>query len=267
MFKKNEVNNEGLNQVKKQLSKSTSYNKQAISNVIDIAKDILTENTSHVYTQQHPIFNYLKIFTDDIQNQLAIDLLKNGGDYISNQKIERYDIVDAYYHSIDKILFKDLYEKSKSYDIEDLNVLNGKSPMITKIWNTKRIANNIKGIGRGFMEKIYYNNGIEKENAFNYSSINHMAKYFYPLGVTMVYNGNHSIFSGMNKSEGEIKVKELYDVSYLYDIFYFDGKYLINKETREKHQIYFEIGAIFEIGRLLIDRPEVFDSNIQTILT
>jgi len=113
------------------------------------------------------------------------------------------------------------------------------------------------------MNKHFYNNGVKKENVFKFDKINHMAQYFYPLGITYVYNGNHSIFSGMNKGEGNIKVNTLFDVSYLYKYFYFDGTYLNNRKTQEKHKIYFEIGVLFEIGRLLLEHPEVFEDEIQ----
>lgn len=56
----------------------------------------------------------------------------------------------------------------------------------------------------------------------------------------------------MNKGEGYICPNEVYDVSYLYNIYYFDGTYLINKHTEDRNEILFEIGSIFEIGRLLL---------------
>uniref|UniRef100_UPI00352262FD DUF6710 family protein n=1 Tax=Staphylococcus haemolyticus TaxID=1283 RepID=UPI00352262FD len=81
-----------------------------------------------------------------------------------------------------------------------------------------------------------------------------------------IYNGNHSISAGLNKSEGYIVIDAVIDISYLYDIYEFDGKYLINKQTNEKEEIYFEFGAIFEIGRLILDKKAVFSEAVQNII-
>ena len=76
-----------------------------------------------------------------------------------------------------------------------------------------------------------------------------MATYIFPIGLTIVYNGNHSTLSGILKGEGTIQANQTYDY------MYFDGIYFKNKMNDEK--LYkvarFEIGALYEIGRILAE--------------
>lgn len=73
--------------------------------------------------------------------------------------------------------------------------------------------------------------------------------------MAIVYNGNHSILSGILKGEGVIQANQTYDLEPTYDYMYFDGVYFRNKDNDEV--IYkvrrFEIGILYEIGRLLAE--------------
>lgn len=239
-----------------------------LDNVLKTAERILDENYSQmVYTEQHPIFSYIKVFTDAIQNQLAVEIIKNGRDNVEIQKGHYFNTVDALNHSINSILFKNLYSLSNRYKASDLKISNGKDPILTSIWESDRIVDNMSNIGKGMMEKASFENGVKKENTFKFDSMNHLSRYIYPWGITQVNNGNHSIFSGMNKGEGYICPNEVYDVSYLYNIYYFDGTYLINKHTEDRNEILFEIGSIFEIGRLLLlNYPQVFSKTVKDLV-
>ena len=79
-----------------------------------------------------------------------------------------------------------------------------------------------------------------------------MATYIYPIGVTIVYNGNHSTLSGILKGEGMIQAKDTYDLSPTYNYMYFDGMYFRHKFNHSiLHKVKrFEIGALYEIGRI-----------------
>lgn len=110
-------------------------------------------------------------------------------------------------------------------------------------WSEERFINALLKIGKNV------------GNKFEYKKINHMATYIYPLGLAIVYNGNHSILSGILKGEGVIQANQTYDLEPTYDYMYFDGVYFRNKDNDEV--IYkvrrFEIGILYEIGRLLAE--------------
>ena len=61
--------------------------------------------------------------------------------------------------------------------------------------------------------------------------------------------------SGILKGEGKIQANQTYDLVPTYDYMYFDGIYFRNKMNDEK--LYkvarFEIGALYEIGRILAE--------------
>lgn len=110
-------------------------------------------------------------------------------------------------------------------------------------WNKQRFVDALLNIGQNV------------GNSFEYDKTNHMATYIFPIGLTIVYNGNHSSLSGILKGEGTIQANQTYDLVPTYDYMYFDGIYFRNKINDEK--LYkverFEIGALYEIGRLLAE--------------
>lgn len=78
------------------------------------------------------------------------------------------------------------------------------------------------------------------------------------MGIYYIYNGNHSTNAGIVNSDGTIQVEEYLDISYLYDEYKFDGEYLSNiNNSHERIPLLFELGVLFEIGRLLLERKEL----------
>lgn len=262
------VTNKYLMRLRAIQERDEKLKERQLDRVLGTAMRILEENHSQmVYTEQHPIFSYIKVFTDAIQNQLAVEIIKNGRDNVEIKEGHYFNTVDALNHSINSILFENLYSLSNRYKTRDLKIINGKDPILTSIWESDCIVDNMSNIGKGMMEKSSFENGAKRENTFKFDSGNHASRYIYPWGITQVYNGNHSIFSGMNKGEGYIYPNEVCDVSYLYSIYYFDGTYLFNRHTEERNEVFFEIGAIFEIGRiLLLDYPHVFSETVRELV-
>ena len=87
---------------------------------------------------------------------------------------------------------------------------------------------------------------------------NHCVDLWVPLGVSIVNEGNHSIFTGGIKRTGILKIAPgsnhmVYDISGLYNMIFFDGIYYKWMETSDiiAKAANFEFGCIFEIGRLM----------------
>lgn len=141
-------------------------------------------------------------------------------------------------------------------------------PVISGVWRSDRLINALKIIGKDVKEKNNFlleisEPYVDKTYDFEEDTLNHFATYLFPLGMVWVQNGNHSINAGILKSEGEINVKEVYDMRFMYDHYSFDGTYLTNSKYDEKIEIQFEFGALFEIGRILLDYPELFPKEIK----
>lgn len=103
-------------------------------------------------------------------------------------------------------------------------------------WNRRRMRDNIKNI---FMRK------------FEFDESNHKAYYFSPVNICYVYNGNHSIASGVVYKKGYITAEEC-DVSRLFDHVYTDGLYWYNSHNNQvlDNLFDFRIGIIYEISKL-----------------
>lgn len=84
-------------------------------------------------------------------------------------------------------------------------------------WNEGRFTNALSNIG------------TDVKNPFKFDKNNHFVSYIYPLGITIVDNGNHSLLTGVLKSEGVIYPIQTYDITGCYELFYFDGAYYKEK--------------------------------------
>ena len=139
------------------------------------------------------------------------------------------DVQSIYKDIGEHLINSDKLNNSKSFELgeSNINIDLSKDAILVCAWNKERFVN----------------------------AINHMATYIYPIGLTIVYNGNHSTLSGILKGEGTIQANQTYDLVPTYDYMYFDGIYFRNKMNDEK--LYkvarFEIGALYEIGRILAE--------------
>jgi len=95
----------------------------------------------------------------------------------------------------------------------------------------------------------------------------HGISVYLPIGVSITYNGNHSIASGMLKRDGgKIRINDMsnvFDISPLIDYMYFDGVNYNRKkdETTLFEAGSFEFGCIFELGRIIMDRRISFSAS------
>ena len=104
--------------------------------------------------------------------------------------------VQSIYKDIGEYLINsDKLNNSKSFELgeSNINIDLSKDAILVCAWNKERFVNALLNIGQNV------------GNLFEYDKINHMATYIYPIGLTIVYNGNHSTLSGILKGEGTIQ--------------------------------------------------------------
>ena len=83
--------------------------------------------------------------------------------------------------------------------------------------------------------------------------INHIILYSYPLNITWVHNGNHSIIQGILRGEGHLEANEIIDLSPIIELIAFNGVNWLdisNGRVLGKPR-YQEFGIAWEIGRLI----------------
>lgn len=220
----------------------------------------------------HPIFSFIKQITDyltlessleayvrnDLQLPRSLEDIFIAADIYSNfKKIEQTLLVSPHNDDID-------YYKDSGYKIIplDFSINLSNSPIIINPWKIERTSDALIGIS------IESN----KFDAKRYSGniINH---YYYPLGCTICFNGNHSQYSAKLKGTGTTIIKEIVNIESLYKYVTFDGtKFIYNfpndeiemfpKEDEIKNMNEFYGGVLFEVGRMLIERKELFPEEV-----
>lgn len=178
------------------------------------------------------IFNIVKIYTDKINFQLNEDT-------ITGKRFEG----ERYYPLGD--FFED-YSKPSAIKLEmPFTISLARDPVLTEIWTPRSHAETLNNVATP-------TNPWMQQNGHHF----HL---FLPMGVTVVYNGNHSANCEIIKGEGELTFdleatgkSKIYDMSHLYRDYYYDGT-----DFRSKTDIFFRVpgsfesGCIFEIGRVI----------------
>lgn len=215
-----------------------------LGNIKDFTMRLIGNEFSHDKNNMHSIFSFIKILSDKIVLDGVCSLIKNYENCYTKEKCTedaslntfmslRYEGKNDY-----RGLFSiSNYQKriEKEYKIE-----LSTCPVIVVPWEFTRLANAISKFGT-------YDNEWEEDK------INHFSILYLPIGITMLWNGTHSGFCGMLKSQGTITAKEVYDITELYSRIYFDGIYY--RQSADDEIICkapsFEFGCVFEIGRLI----------------
>lgn len=169
------------------------------------------------------IFTIVKLYADKIN-------ISNNIDKISGNYERHYD----------KYLFN---MENQIFISETFNVELGKDPILPLIWNRERLISCLDEVGT-------------ISNPWKKHILNHRYHLFLPMGLTVVYNGNHSVNSGIIKKVGMLDYNfesdNIFDISHLYQDVYYDGTfYRLSHKNKKLVQTPFEYGCLFEIGRIL----------------
>lgn len=215
------------------INKKNEDMKRHLQSIIAIAQNII-DKSEMSGDFLHPIYRYINALGSLVLQRLLMQLF-------TGQEVDHVDV-----------LFYDLchYIKNENYISDCATIKNNEkisislkdNLVIPVAWNISRFETAITGIG------------TDCGNQFEFQKSNHMSKLFLPIGVTIVHNGNHSILSGILKREGVIHPTEIVNLASLYGKIKFDGLYYRDIDSNQVIQEVnnFELGAIYEIGRLLI---------------
>lgn len=250
-YKKNEVDVES----KTRRRDDMNYQKM-FDQIISDAKSILN-NDKLKEEKVHPIFSYIKLFTDFVTYDVAINSFNerksNATDLfkIFNNNKDCKQILTLFEIESDK----DFYDTKEFYGIKEYIRFNFSStPIIINPWHSERIATNIQ-------DRETLNNPFD---CSKYSS-NIQNYYVYPLGFVISCGGNHSQLAAKIKGNSQSIVRIVYDCTGMYAKVTKAEK---EKELKTVDNVYSFINIVlFEIGRLLLNHPDIFPENIQTAIT
>ncbi len=206
-----------------------------LKSILNIAQSFIDKSSASDECTSQPIYRYINAIGLSVLQKLLMQLF-------TGQKVDRIDSLFfdlCRYYQIDNQTYAMLYTKTD--DNRNVEISLKDDLVIPVAWNISRFVENLSRIGS------------DCDNPFMFKSNNHMSTLFLPIGVTLVRNGNHSILSGIIKREGIIFPTEVIDLSTLYDSFMFDGTYYRDMKSNKiiRKVAYFELGVIYEIGRLL----------------
>lgn len=88
---------------------------------------------------------------------------------------------------------------------------------------------------------------------------NHDVNLFLPWGLIFVRSGNHSISSGILSGEGDLTIKRVYNMSFLYDVFDTDGTAFYYKDgtiASVSPSLWFSV--IYEVSKFFSNRDPVY---------
>ena len=207
--------------------------KEKLNKVLEVASQIIDQNDNKD-VRKHPIYSLIKSMVKYHLYDIVRALYE--GDVVP--------YVDSLYNNVGAYLLNsDILKNIKIYNEREsgIDIDLAKNAVLVCAWNRERFVDAVLNIGE--------NGG----KSFEYDKINHRSAYIYPIGLTIVYNGNHSILSGILNGEGFIRANETYDLMPTYEYMYFDGMYFRTKNgDRILYKVdRFELGALYEIGRIL----------------
>ncbi|WP_158407250.1 DUF6710 family protein [Dehalobacter restrictus] len=217
------------------INKKNEDRKKQLKSILGIAQRIIDKSeTSDNFL--HPIYRYINGIGLSVLQRLLMQLF-------TGQEVDDVEVL-----FID--LGRDVKDNNNEYIYKSVSIENNgemsislKDNLVIPVaWNIDRFESAITRIG------------ADCEDPFEFDKLNHRSILFLPIGITIVYNGNHSILSGIIKREGIIHPTEVVDLAPLYEKARFDGIHYRDNESNQVIQEVrnFELGAIYEIGRLLI---------------
>ena len=120
----------------------------------------------------------------------------------------------------------------------------GIDPVLATPWHRDRLANALATIGFGKRQGPWREDG------------NHLVSLLLPMGIGIVFGGNHSMAAGIANVEGFVTSTDVQDLTPLYSYVRYDGlDFLRNHDGVQLSQPEDEEpGMLFEIGRLMVER-------------
>lgn len=251
--------------------------KRDLDNIIEHANYLLEEQKHFDYPKNHPIFAYIRTLTMKFQTENDLNVLKQKGDRIrykiSPNNSDSLNYTSAHFEFLEEIMTPYRLNSNNTIKLKTpLTIELSKAPIISRVWRDDRLLDALLNIGSDVQEKNNYLVDLPLEYElktmdFKQDNMNHLCAYIYPLGFVYAYNGNHSINAGIIKAEGKLNIDEIYDVSEMYNRFEFNGTYLFDNDKDEHHRIPFELGALFELGRILKGYIHLFPKEVQESIT
>ncbi|WP_233041919.1 MULTISPECIES: DUF6710 family protein [Enterococcus] len=260
---------------RKNNEKKAENTDQKLFNEIIKNADYILKNTKNTSEKIHPIFTFVKQITDLITAETALNSYIKG-EYYPDNVIPK--VIEARFSQNSSLLINHIKispkKEDKKYYIasgyyyydENIEINLANFPLVLNPWNSSRISNNIKNVSTEI-------NPFDSRR-FSWNIVN---VYYYPVGFAQCFGGNHSQYSSKLKGAGTSFIDSIIDVEKVYKYVSFDGiDFCYNFPNDEvkiypqnfpsKNKLEFYAGTLYEIGRLLLEYPDIFPEQIQNAI-
>lgn len=209
--------------------------------------DLLIKETGDVWEYKHPIFS---LIDNIMMNEGSARVLK----LTSSDETSAFSTFQYYYY------FEELgiFDNRKTMSVEEMKYAIDFSEefIMTNVWKRERLIRNLAYINSGKP------NMMNETLPWKYQYPNHFVTFAFPMSIAQTNNGNHSTLPGVLRRYGLSYFSEIEDYSNVYEQVYFDGINFVSKNGMKKSVNYLE-GLAFEIGRVLLSNPKLFDGHPQ----
>lgn len=219
-------------------------NKKKMANLIDFAENLVKENEESIFT---------------LINMVGIEL--------SNK-------------TMCSVLWEDLHGASDSIDffgcVEWKDIRSVKIPHETAADNVWALELGYDVVlpwpwNKGRAVEALVNIGTGKTCGKWTQDDNHRVSLIYPIGVGIVYGGNHSIMAGIINHEGVIAGSDIIDIREFINLYDIDGAVVTEKATGNVVGVVkvFEFAALLELGRIVtrlgLEPPQITNSKSSNV--
>lgn len=243
--------NDKISIFNKEIEISDKQKKILFDSLMNYATSVIQkhENRSIKYDQidepeRHPIYNTIKLIGLRLQTKYITNLLYHTEGYGRLPNIDAWHQFFSISDIIEKSNGKKMYDYFINMPIEDEVISLRDDLVLPWPWNRGRHLDSLVNIGKG---RFW--------GDWKYKSDNHNVEFWLPLRIGFVNGGNHSISAGILSGGGQLKPRDVLDISPIYDHVYTDGVNYYRKfdDSIISKTLSVEFAALFEIGRLMKD--------------
>lgn len=219
---------------------------EKMNQILQLANEIVNYKETFARENNKPIFTYINAIGSSILQELMLQLFTGKEVTCADELLIDIGInINTFVSTAYSLT----YEERLNYPISLKDNL-----VIPCAWERSRFVNCLSDIGS------------DENNDFKYIYTEHESVLILPLGITIVEQGNHSILSGVLKREGIIYPSQIYDLTPFYKQQTFSGYSYKNQSNQKIRKVkYFELGVLFEIGRILAEHNINFFDSFRNI--
>lgn len=226
-----ELPEENLEEIRRIEKEEVQRKKEEFNNILEFAIEVSQENPKELH-------NLIRLLGREVQVKYLTRMLK----HISSHTMDEISPRTWWFDPQENLgnSGKSLFDLSIQLD-QKHEVSLSDDLVVTSPWK------------RDSMKDVFTIHGKGRERGEWKQNSNHAAQLWFPMNITWVSNGNHSIAAGIIQRDGFLVPEKVLDISPVFKYVRCDGAHFIDIEKNTRIGEVKDVGfcAIFEIGKLM----------------